>query len=251
MSINKGLRQNEANILNTVQKGINDSICCCSPRVCGDVSRAVELSQELMQFSPRMRGCFQPGVPISVRRLVLPAYAGMFLSTVAQLNFGFGSPRVCGDVSWIRRCRCKRRWFSPRMRGCFHGLKWRNASLSVLPAYAGMFPGYIYYSRPLYCSPRVCGDVSSYTAWSCRCRRFSPRMRGCFQGMGQGLICALVLPAYAGMFPPLRRCTCRRQRSPRVCGDVSTGASITPLPSQFSPRMRGCFQHLCGTVRRV
>ncbi len=29
-----------------------------SPRVCGDVSRAVELSQELMQFSPRMRGCF-------------------------------------------------------------------------------------------------------------------------------------------------------------------------------------------------
>ena len=34
------------------------SPCVGSPRVCGDVSRAVELSQELMQFSPRMRGCF-------------------------------------------------------------------------------------------------------------------------------------------------------------------------------------------------
>ena len=147
----------------------------------------------------------------------------MFLSTVAQLNFGFGSPRVCGDVSWIRRCRCKRRWFSPRMRGCFHGLKWRNASLSVLPAYAGMFPGYIYYSRPLYCSPRVCGDVSSYTAWSCRCRRFSPRMRGCFRISGNHSEATPVLPAYAGMFRVATVSCAACSGSPRVCGDVSRG----------------------------
>ena len=165
----------------------------------------------------------------------------MFLSTVAQLNFGFGSPRVCGDVSWIRRCRCKRRWFSPRMRGCFHGLKWRNASLSVLPAYAGMFPGYIYYSRPLYCSPRVCGDVSSYTAWSCRCRRFSPRMRGCFRRFDVVRVADSVLPAYAGMFPQALRSRLSLRSSPRVCGDVSNTYAARCVEFEFSPRMRGCF----------
>ena len=165
----------------------------------------------------------------------------MFLSTVAQLNFGFGSPRVCGDVSWIRRCRCKRRWFSPRMRGCFHGLKWRNASLSVLPAYAGMFPGYIYYSRPLYCSPRVCGDVSGSAVTTAKQLRFSPRMRGCFELQQYPAQPAAVLPAYAGMFPGdgvgLDMCI----GSPRVCGDVSAASTLYVSPTAFSPRMRGCF----------
>ena len=139
MSINKGLRQNEANILNTVQKGINDSICCCSPRVCGDVSAILPALTDSLRFSPRMRGCFQDQAPNKQASDVLPAYAGMFLRPQDFCISRTSSPRVCGDVSEHRLPQGHVRWFSPRMRGCFQANGRPSGCLKVLPAYAGMF----------------------------------------------------------------------------------------------------------------
>ena len=75
----------------------------------------------------------QPG------EVVLPAYAGMFLSIKIYVLTIDGSPRVCGDVSRTIQNRNCRRWFSPRMRGCFQKKPPPSEVSMVLPAYAGMF----------------------------------------------------------------------------------------------------------------
>ena len=107
------------------------------------------------------------------------------------------------------------------MRGCFRDRYPLKDELRVLPAYAGMFPSLAAEMCALACSPRVCGDVSRSHQDERRPRGFSPRMRGCFHRTARGLYKKLVLPAYAGMFPPVRIRLKPLLRSPRVCGDVS------------------------------
>ena len=72
-------------------------------------------------------------------------------------------------------------------------------------------------------------------------KEFSPRMRGCFLVVADHHQSGAVLPAYAGMFPRLRRSSNLGIRSPRVCGDVSIRNAQNGTSSSFSPRMRGCF----------
>ena len=71
----------------------------CSPRVCGDVSRSHQDERRPRGFSPRMRGCFHRTARGLYKKLVLPAYAGMFLSRRRHHYLLASSPRVCGDVS--------------------------------------------------------------------------------------------------------------------------------------------------------
>ena len=97
-----------------------------SPRVCGDVSRAVRLRCAAAAFSPRMRGCFRMISDLQPGEVVLPAYAGMFPGRSRTETAADGSPRVCGDVSRKNRPLLRSLWFSPRMRGCF----WRYGAFS-------------------------------------------------------------------------------------------------------------------------
>ena len=91
--------------------------------------------------------------------------------------------------------------FSPRMRGCFDEDETDNSIALVLPAYAGMFPRKFPKKIPIDGSPRVCGDVSQMVFDYMKKHKFSPRMRGCFSVRVIPAHQALVLPAYAGMFP--------------------------------------------------
>ena len=152
---------------------------------------------------------------------VLPAYAGMFLTLTFAGDASEGSPRVCGDVSGSRLPRGARRWFSPRMRGCFRKSAARRCALLS--------------------SPRVCGDVSKYFLFVTNIHLFSPRMRGCFIDITLDCEAAGVLPAYAGMFPAFADYSHGCCSSPRVCGDVSATAIRSRTNCAFSPRMRGCF----------
>ena len=110
-----------------------------SPRVCGDVSDIASRIAGLVKFSPRMRGCFRPRTAIRFAGNVLPAYAGMFLEIGVAFERSAGSPRVCGDVSLSDLAKNTDSEFSPRMRGCFLEYCACSCTISVLPAYAGMF----------------------------------------------------------------------------------------------------------------
>ena len=108
-----------------------------------------------------MRGCFLKRLGWGFNEYVLPAYAGMFLDNTASVTVFMGSPRVCGDVSWVRWMKCFDERFSPRMRGCFSIVFTVLSAYTVLPAYAGMFPVHERIVALRQGSPRVCGDVSS------------------------------------------------------------------------------------------
>ena len=70
-----------------------------SPRVCGDVSGDMARLVSVLEFSPRMRGCFLAAALHQRARTVLPAYAGMFPKAIKSRLKISSSPRVCGDVS--------------------------------------------------------------------------------------------------------------------------------------------------------
>ena len=99
-------------------------------------------------------------------------------------------------------------------------------------------------------SPRVCGDVSSFTSSRPSTSWFSPRMRGCFLKEALSAVTKCVLPAYAGMFPCGRLRKPRGAGSPRVCGDVSVSDDYSQARAQFSPRMRGCFRSRLPAIDR-
>ena len=200
-----------------------------SPRVCGDVSGTFPLR--------RLGG------------LVLPAYAGMFPAISGEAGVRGGSPRVCGDVSLECVLSASFSVFSPRMRGCFRDRYPLKDELRVLPAYAGMFPLKFDDYEFIDSSPRVCGDVSVFGRGNVRSGLFSPRMRGCFSKSSGRASPTRVLPAYAGMFPPNGTRLIQKAGSPRVCGDVSINQNLWFWMTQFSPRMRGCFQAYTATCR--
>ena len=150
------------------------------PRVCGDVSEDVQACRHTRQLSPRMRGCFHAFTYKGDACHAFPAYAGMFLLLLLQLNTLKGFPRVCGDVSRSFSSILIFVWLSPRMRGCFRHKQQDCPEESAFPAYAGMFlvsRAQIIKSNRF---PRVCGDVSDTFSGSVCVIKLSPRMRGCF-----------------------------------------------------------------------
>ena len=109
--------------------------------------------------------------------------------------------------------------------------------------------------------PRVCGDVPPRIACRYRCRRFSPRMRGCSSQNRLSISLPPVFPAYAGMFLGLSSEGSSTACFPRVCGDVPVRTTVRAAAAPFSPRMRGCspalllalsvslrFPRVCGDV---
>ena len=94
--------------------------------------------------------------------------------------------------------------------------------------------------------PRVCGDVPTGMTTLSATYLFSPRMRGCSALLPEITDRQIVFPAYAGMFPLLQRGHTRRERFPRVCGDVPGGVFYRNIRVLFSPRMRGCSSQVSG-----
>ena len=135
------------------------------PRVCGDVSIARNGNVTAERLSPRMRGCFRKSVSQERLSNAFPAYAGMFPSLFKKFLNSLGFPRVCGDVSIVRKSLSSYSLLSPRMRGCFQRLHARRADYPAFPAYAGMFPCFSAAALLFSGFPRVCGDVSNPKAF--------------------------------------------------------------------------------------
>ena len=155
-------------------------------------------------LSPRMRGCFFLRLIFLDRSLAFPAYAGMFPAHEVLTHTFHGFPRVCGDVSEYQTKYGIRIELSPRMRGCFPHMGLTTWNAAAFPAYAGMFLASLGLESLPLSFPRVCGDVSTFAKCALRVTLFSPRMRGCFWGLLFERHAAEVLPAYAGIFLPLK-----------------------------------------------
>ena len=151
-----------------------------------------------------MRGCFRVAFEADRSLEAFPAYAGMFPKHTKASFLQGRFPRVCGDVSRLFSIKRSTLKLSPRMRGCFFNLVRRGKRHDAFPAYAGMFLASLGLESLPLSFPRVCGDVSTFAKCALRVTLFSPRMRGCFWGLLFERHAAEVLPAYAGIFLPLK-----------------------------------------------
>ena len=150
------------------------------PRVCGDVSINHFARRAAPTLSPRMRGCFRASDERTSNECAFPAYAGMFPIKNGPRNLSRSFPRVCGDVSLVRRGKRHDYLLSPRMRGCFRASGEITPKCEAFPAYAGMFLELKPKGQSFSSFPRVCGDVSIRAVRWVPARSLSPRMRGCF-----------------------------------------------------------------------
>ena len=81
--------------------------------------------------------------------------------------------------------------------------------------------------------------------------RFSPHTRGCSQLGGQNILCCIVFPAYAGMFPKASRGLVIFGCFPRIRGDVPFADFSPSTGLKFSPHTRGCSAGAIGTSRQA
>ena len=155
---------------------------------------------------------------------VFPAYAGVFLMGEPRSSSAKCLPRIRGGVSpQAEPCRYHAR-SSPHTRGCFY------AALRAL-----ILPGGL---------PRIRGGVSYDPEMDKIIYSSSPHTRGCFSRIRRIANERNVFPAYAGVFPFLRRHGAIRPCLPSIRGGVSPPRLIPHLYVKSSPHTRGCFCRL-------
>ena len=214
------------------------------PRVRGDVPAVTGATGHSPPFSPRARGCSSKTRLIVKSDRVFPACAGMFRTSSCLSKSNTSFPRVRGDVPLLLVCSPQSLSFSPRARGCSRLQKALETIPDVFPACAGMFLRVHATVRFHTSFPRVRGDVPPIASIISEARRFSPRARGCSDGMRFCDHDLGVFPACAGMFPRSLPCDDRPFRFPRVRGDVPWGCRLRRRGCRFSPRARGCSRNI-------
>ena len=119
----------------------------------------------------------------------------------------------------------------------------------VFPACAGMFRVRFKEKPRQGGFPRVRGDVPDALGPYQERMEFSPRARGCSEGLGNIGQWFSVFPACAGMFRAMRPMLRVARCFPRVRGDVPRMAVPVRTAWAFSPRARGC--SLCNVKKIV
>ncbi len=148
------------------------------------------------------------------------------------------APRACGDGPEGAGPRLSALLCSPRVRGWSPAGRGCGPRQSVLPAQAGMAPGWRSRSTAVTCAPRACGDGPCPVPGSTTPDPCSPRVRGWSRlavGPQSG---AEVLPAHAGMVPTAASTTDTTKSAPRARGDSPQGFGTRRI-NAMCPRARG------------
>ena len=156
-------------------------VCCCFPRMRGDVPRFELIVGRVSPFSPHARGCSAPDHKTNHKQYSFPRMRGDVPLNV--LGFQILIP------------------FSPHARGCSQNQLHRIQQTSVFPACAGMFLIRVITGNINNRFPRMRGDVPPAEVDVRRAPRFSPHARGCSHGFPHWHGDTEVFPACAGMFP--------------------------------------------------
>ena len=128
---------------------------------------------------------------------------------------------------------------SPRMRGTPAPSKVARRMIGIIPAYAGNTPRHHPSSPDSGDHPRVCGEHKSLRTWAAPLPGSSPRMRGTLTALGEVVVHAGIIPAYAGNTSPYDVYFTPSRDHPRVCGEHLIEETSESMDRGSSPRMRG------------
>ena len=149
------------------------------PAYAGMFHALTPISFSAFAFSPHTRGCSCMRIVSALVTSVFPAYAGMFRLRRIYLLQIVCFPRIRGDVPTTEVTTDATPRFSPHTRGCSQIVDVNGTGESVFPAYAGMFPLVVVWSKTPRRFPRIRGDVPSKPHLIQQRIRFSPHTRGC------------------------------------------------------------------------
>ena len=209
------------------------------PRACGAHVRPILSLNSRWGSSPRMRGS-QVVVPLDGAGCgIIPAHAGLTITSAGRTRWTRDHPRACG----AHPCPVRSRFFypgsSPRMRGSqlLHSLLY--SSSGIIPAHAGLTFHDLHVSCSSRDHPRACGAHADQ-AWRPRQDEgSSPRMRGSHALHPRYSIGGGIIPAHAGLtLTKVARILDLRDH-PRACGAHAESRAVKPVKSGSSPRMRG------------
>ena len=131
------------------------------PRACGAHHSTFSLCFNDMGSSPRMRGSRQLRAGGLVCDGIIPAHAGLTVSSNTNSNRRRDHPRACGAHY---QATTGEKWYtgsSPRMRGSLHRLLLAMLSAGIIPAHAGLTCSGCRHSSAPWDHPRACGAHSS------------------------------------------------------------------------------------------
>ena len=211
------------------------------PHACGGVSSVGPPPAYHPPSSPRMWGCFCPGIAEHVKAGVFPTHVGVFLWPAQSPHGEFRLPHACGGVSHSELGYRISRVSSPRMWGCFPALRLVYYCHAVFPTHVGVFPQTELAIVLRSSLPHACGGVSEAAGLLGKLCESSPRMWGCFQFIPPSRKNGLVFPTHVGVFPSSSTSRSGAMCLPHACGGVSTADFPAMMMDESSPRMWGCF----------
>ncbi len=194
------------------------------PRVCGEHSRDLALTQQPLGSSPRLRGARRRQDGHLRGAGIIPASAGSTGASAPSCPSGRDHPRVCGEHKLESREQSCMAGSSPRLRGAREGDLGQRHRGGIIPASAGSTQQRSCCTTCTRDHPRVCGEHSMTSRTLDWTVGSSPRLRGALSPRP--------LPA-------------RSPRDhPRVCGEHLGVCSKYQLEVGLSPRLRGAQQGL-------
>ena len=186
-----------------------------------------------------MRGSRSACVLLPLFFGIIPAHAGLTVTSTAARTPVWDHPRACGAHNSIRRVISSSRGSSPRMRGSQLRFSVHKRLVGIIPAHAGLTGEGVADGLHSWDHPRACGAHLLPRRTRARSAGSSPRMRGSRARPAQGIPRGGIIPAHAGLTRRSNPKRIGRRDHPRACGAhvFSSPADIGGWGS--SPRMRG------------
>src|SRR6266567_4567577 len=169
----------------------------------------------------------------------IPARAGNMVNISHLQILRTVHPRACGEHMIVVPDRISMPGSSPRVRGTFRtdsGVIYRGR---FIPARAGNIAGVLgqFWNNSVH--PRACGEHLQHLADNIADAGSSPRVRGTFDAIGDGIGVGRFIPARAGNMSWRSWTSNGTPVHPRACGEHLTAEEKRSDGSGSSPRVRG------------
>ncbi|CAN3979357.1 hypothetical protein KPATCC21470_1981 [Kitasatospora purpeofusca] len=212
-----------------------------APRACGVGPHEALCSALGIDCSPRMRGWSRHLPRRDRRRRLLPAHAELVPHFPNASCPRAAAPRACGVGPWMVFRAGGVGVCSPRMRGwSLDGVQGRGRG-GLLPAHAGLVPGWCSGPGAWGSAPRACGVGPAATMWATDSASLLPAHAGLVPGVGSGIGFFLTAPRECGVGPQEGRC----RRQGQGCSPRMRGWSRRP---RHLPRRRSLLPAHAGLV---
>ena len=189
------------------------------PRMRGENTAGVEVTEDFKGSSPHARGKRQCNSRPDNQRGLIPACAGKTSLWFSWLYSFRAHPRMRGENQRSRRFIFRPSGSSPHARGKPNGLRLRVQSLRLIPACAGKTATNEIDNCVFQAHPRMRGENQCPQKLGHTTRGSSPHARGkhrCSSARGRGL---RLIPACAGKTTPPRYRACWGPAHPRMRGE--------------------------------